>query len=237
VIERRAGCVAVACIVVGLSAKASDQFRAFRLPNNIGHKHSQCHKTVKSTSLCPSSTYIPPLCLALNTLRTERLGFSCIFMSMRHLSRPRAPKPGGELARPSIAAQGYGHTVFTGLRKKRPISDCYAAPVERELPEKDRIKHRLPEGATYGDALAIVMFKAALDGKPDAVREIREAIEGRTGHRQETSESQEAADVALVEILNAGRARVAAMGASDSPGSAPLRDSRWSPAGEVPSSS
>ena len=72
-----------------------------------------------------------------------------------------------------------------GRRKSRPISERYAELAERELPEKDRIKHRLPEGATYGDALAIVMFKAALEGKPDAVREIREAIEGRTGHRQE----------------------------------------------------
>ena len=43
----------------------------------------------------------------------------------------------------------------------------------------------LPEGATYGDALAIVRFKAALEGKADAAREIREAIEGKTGQRQD----------------------------------------------------
>jgi len=73
-----------------------------------------------------------------------------------------------------------------GRPKKRPISERYEELAELELPEKERIKHGLPEGATYEDALAMVRFKAALDGKPDAAREIREAIEGKTGPRQET---------------------------------------------------
>jgi uncharacterized protein DUF5681 len=72
-----------------------------------------------------------------------------------------------------------------GRPKKRPISDCYEELAERELPEKERIKHGLPKGATYGHALAIVMFKAALEGKSDAAREIREAIEGKAAQRQE----------------------------------------------------
>jgi Family of unknown function (DUF5681) len=77
-----------------------------------------------------------------------------------------------------------------GRPKKRPISDRYAELAELELPETGRIKHDLPEGATYGDALAIVMFKLALEGKTDAAREVREAIEGKTAHRQETIEPE-----------------------------------------------
>jgi uncharacterized protein DUF5681 len=77
-----------------------------------------------------------------------------------------------------------------GRPKKRPISDRYAEMAERELLEEDRIKHGLPEGATWGDALASVRFKAALEGKTDAAREIREAIEGKTGPRQEHIENQ-----------------------------------------------
>ena len=73
-----------------------------------------------------------------------------------------------------------------GRPRKRPISDLYAELAETELPEADRLKYRLPEGITYGAALAVRMFKAALEGKADAAREIREAIEGKTGQRQET---------------------------------------------------
>ena len=72
-----------------------------------------------------------------------------------------------------------------GRPKKRLISDRYAELAEVELSEPDRIKYGLPEGATYGDALAYRMFRAALDGKADAAREIREAIEGKTGQRPE----------------------------------------------------
>jgi hypothetical protein len=94
-----------------------------------------------------------------------------------------------------------------GRPKKRPISERYEVLAELELPRKDRIKHGLPEGATYGDALAIVMFRAALEGNPSAAREIREAIEGKTAQRQETTKSR-AADSDLPEALHAARNRV-----------------------------
>jgi hypothetical protein len=95
-----------------------------------------------------------------------------------------------------------------GRPKKRPISERYEELAELELPKKDRIKHGLPEGATYGDALAIVMFKSALEGNPSAAREIREAIEGKTAQRQETTDSR-GPDFGLAEILQAARNRVA----------------------------
>jgi hypothetical protein len=96
-----------------------------------------------------------------------------------------------------------------GRPRKRPISERYEELAELALPEKDRIKQGLPERATYGDALAMIMFKAALEGKTDAAREIREAIEGKTRQRQEA----EASDVLenLAERMEAARTRVAVM--------------------------
>jgi hypothetical protein len=78
-----------------------------------------------------------------------------------------------------------------GRPKKRPISDRYAELAEVLIPEKDRIKHGLPKGATYGQMLAVAVFNAALAGEINAAREIREAVEGKTGQRQETSDPQE----------------------------------------------
>lgn len=72
-----------------------------------------------------------------------------------------------------------------GRPNRRAISDRYAAMAELPLPEEERIKYGLPVGTTWGDALVIVMFKAALERNPYAAREIREAIEGKTGQRQE----------------------------------------------------
>src|SRR5712692_4887002 len=72
---------------------------------------------------------------------------------------------------------------FSARPKKCPISDSYAELTEVLLPEKRRIKHGLPKGATYGDALVLGVFKAAIEGRTDAAREIREAIEGKAPQR------------------------------------------------------
>lgn len=72
---------------------------------------------------------------------------------------------------------------LSGRPRRRPISDRYAELAEVLLPEKDRIKHSLWKGATYGAALVLSVFKAALNGRTDAVREIREAIEGKAPQR------------------------------------------------------
>ncbi len=78
-----------------------------------------------------------------------------------------------------------------GRPRKRPISDRYAELAELELPEKERIKYGLSEGATYGDAIVLAMFNSALEGNPYAAREIREALEGKTGQRQEIINPEE----------------------------------------------
>jgi hypothetical protein len=77
-----------------------------------------------------------------------------------------------------------------GRPKRRPVSDRYAEMAELPLPEEERIKYGLPEGASYGDALVARTFKDALEGNPYAAREIREAIEGKTGQRQEIIDLQ-----------------------------------------------
>ena len=97
-----------------------------------------------------------------------------------------------------------------GRPKNRPISDRYAEMAELRLPEEERIKHGLPEDATYGDALAIVRFKAALEGKADAAREIREAIEGKTGQRREIIPAESVGIVVTFEKPVPPRARAAA---------------------------
>ena len=73
---------------------------------------------------------------------------------------------------------------LSGRPKKRPISDRYAERAETVLPEEERVKRGLPRGATYGDALAFDQFKAALNGRTEAAREIREAIEGKAAQRE-----------------------------------------------------
>ncbi|MGB7728646.1 MAG: DUF5681 domain-containing protein [Candidatus Acidiferrum sp.] len=72
-----------------------------------------------------------------------------------------------------------------GRPRTRPISQRYRELMEQELPEIYRIKYGLAEGATFADGIALAMAKDALEGKPAAVREIREAIEGKAGPRQE----------------------------------------------------
>ncbi len=73
---------------------------------------------------------------------------------------------------------------LSGRPKKRPISDRYAERAEAALPEEERLKRGLPRGATYGDALAFDQFNAALNGRTEAAREIREAIEGKAAQRE-----------------------------------------------------
>jgi hypothetical protein len=78
----------------------------------------------------------------------------------------------------------------SGRPRKRPISDRYAEMVETTLPNDVRAALRLPEGATYGDAIALAQARQAIKGKPEAAREIREAIEGKSTQRDQETEGQ-----------------------------------------------
>jgi hypothetical protein len=69
---------------------------------------------------------------------------------------------------------------LSGRPRTKPISDRYAYIAEEKLPASIQKKLKLGPGATYGDAIALRTFHAALEGDIAATREIREAIEGKT---------------------------------------------------------
>jgi hypothetical protein len=65
-----------------------------------------------------------------------------------------------------------------------PISALYERFAQRSVPEELRMKLNLPEGVSFGDALAAGLFAAAAQGNVPAAREIREGIEGKTSPRR-----------------------------------------------------
>ena len=71
----------------------------------------------------------------------------------------------------------------SGRPRMQPISDRYAHIAEEKLPENIRRKLKLGPGATYGDAIALRTFQAALEGDIAATREVREATEGKAAIR------------------------------------------------------
>ena len=76
----------------------------------------------------------------------------------------------------------------TGRPHRLPISDMYARIAVEPIPESIRSAMKrngvsLPPEATFAEALATRVWVKALSGDSGAAREIREAIEGRTGPR------------------------------------------------------
>jgi Family of unknown function (DUF5681) len=67
----------------------------------------------------------------------------------------------------------------SGQRKHKPISDRYEHFAEAKLPEDVRLLLKLAPGSTYADAAALQQFRSAIKGDTSAIREIREAIEGK----------------------------------------------------------
>jgi Family of unknown function (DUF5681) len=76
----------------------------------------------------------------------------------------------------------------SGRPRRLPISDMYARIAVEPIPESIRNAMKrngvsLPPEATFAEALATRVWVKALSGDSGAAREIREAIEGRTGQR------------------------------------------------------
>ena len=67
-----------------------------------------------------------------------------------------------------------------GRPNARQITERYAILAEIPIEETERKKLNLPEGATYADALVFAIFARAMKGDMAAIREIREALEGKT---------------------------------------------------------
>jgi len=79
----------------------------------------------------------------------------------------------------------------SGRPRREPVSGRYEFLCEVPLPENIRKKLCLEAaGATYGDALSRMQFRAALNGNTGTARETREAIEGKAAfHTEEERES------------------------------------------------
>jgi hypothetical protein len=72
----------------------------------------------------------------------------------------------------------------SGAPEELPISSSYAKFAKRAVPEEMRAELHLADGTTYGEALAMALFNAAIEGSVPAAREIRESIEGKAGQRR-----------------------------------------------------
>ncbi len=66
-----------------------------------------------------------------------------------------------------------------GRPKKAHISDAYAHYVGTKLPDDIRSKLKLPQGATWADAIALGQIRSALKGNSVAAKEITDRVEGR----------------------------------------------------------
>jgi hypothetical protein len=64
-------------------------------------------------------------------------------------------------------------------KEERPITATMWRIGESELPERWRRKLGLSQGATWFDGVVMGLFHAAINGNPEAAREIREAIVGK----------------------------------------------------------
>ena len=82
----------------------------------------------------------------------------------------------------------------SGRPRRKPVSGRYEFMCEVPLPESIRKKLGFEAGATYGDALSLMQFRAALDGNTSANREIREAIEGKAAIHTEEEQRESPRD-------------------------------------------
>lgn len=85
-------------------------------------------------------------------------------------------------------------------RRVRSTGDRYAEILELPLSSAECMKRGLWHGATWGDAIAFAIVKAAANGSVQIAREIRESIEGRAPQRPPDPDCQEF----TVSIINIG---------------------------------
>jgi hypothetical protein len=76
------------------------------------------------------------------------------------------------------------NTDASGCPANLPISRLYVELAQKAVPEELRVEHHLAEGATYGEALAMALFNAAIGGRVTAAHEIREGVEGKANQRR-----------------------------------------------------
>jgi hypothetical protein len=100
----------------------------------------------------------------------------------------------------------------SGRPKRLPITDRYAAIAELPVPDYLLIALKLSDAErqeikTYGDALALNQFRAAIKGKTEAAREIADRLEGRARQPVEIA-GKDGGPIDLAERIARGRARI-----------------------------
>ena len=83
---------------------------------------------------------------------------------------------------PKFAAQMWkpGQSGNPGGRpKKKPLTDAYAAILDKTVPPDMAIKLKLPESATYAEVIAMALAVAAVNGEVKAAAELADRVEGK----------------------------------------------------------
>ena len=91
----------------------------------------------------------------------------------RKQKRPRSPAQIANQFKPGVSGNPGGRP------KKLPITERYAEIADKPLPKELLAITDLPEGSTYGDALAMRQFREALAGSTSGAKEITDRLEGK----------------------------------------------------------
>ena len=97
-----------------------------------------------------------------------------------------------------------------GRPTKRPITEAYERWANQRLPERlrrtlDRAGAELPVNATYADAAALGLLRSSIKGNAMALKEMREAIEGKVVDRVEVTQVYE--QMSDAELMARAKAR------------------------------
>ena len=79
---------------------------------------------------------------------------------------------------------------LSGRPKKKPITEAYERQLKQSLPDDFRIRMKLPEGATWADAVAVGQIRSAVKGNTQAAKEIADRLEGKVAQQLETAKTE-----------------------------------------------
>ena len=74
-----------------------------------------------------------------------------------------------------------------GRAKRKPLTDAYAAVLDRTIPPDMARSLHLPESATYAEVIAMSLLREAVKGKVNAAAELADRTEGRVAQAVEHS--------------------------------------------------
>ena len=100
---------------------------------------------------------------------------------------------------------------LSGRPKKKPITEAYERQLKQSLPDDFRIRMKLPEGATWADAVAVGQIRSAAEGNTQAAKEIADRLEGKVAQQVDVANTED--KVLSIEDLDERklRARISAI--------------------------